>query len=82
MFKVIKVVYLNSMTLILPNKRERYGYRMSDQPTYLFKGLLLIWKRKKIIFLKIDKNTILQTKVSTPQIFKRKIHLIFKISLE
>ena len=35
-------------------------------------------KKKKMIFLKIDKNTILQRKVSTPQSFKRKIQLILK----
>jgi hypothetical protein len=39
-------------------------------------------KKKKKIFLKTDKNTTLQRKVSTPQVFKRKIQLILKISLE
>ena len=61
------------MTLILPNKREWFGYRMSWSAKRSIRRdyLLLIWKRKKKI-LKIDKNTTLQRKVSTPQSFKRK----------
>ena len=39
-------------------------------------------KGKKMIFLKTNKNTTLQRKVSTPQSFKRKIQLILKISHE
>jgi hypothetical protein len=35
-------------------------------------------KKEKMIFFKIDKNTTLQRKVSTPQSFKRKIQLILK----
>ena len=69
------------MTLILPNKREWFGYRMSwsaKRPIRM-DYLLLIWKWKnKMIFLKTDKNTTLQRKVSTPQSFKRKIQLILK----
>ena len=48
------------MTLILPNKREWFGYRISCQKTYS-KGLPFAHlKMEKIIFLKIDKNTTLQ----------------------
>ena len=68
------------MTLILPNKREWFGYRMSWSAKRPIRKdyLLLIWKwKKKKIFLKTDKNTTLQRKVSTPQSFKRKIQLIF-----
>jgi hypothetical protein len=58
---------------------------MISQKTYS-KGLpfahLKKKKKKKIIFLKTDKNTTLQRKFSTPQSFKRKIQLLLKISLE
>jgi hypothetical protein len=51
---------------------------MISQKTYS-KGLPFAHlKMEKMIFLKIDKNTTLQRKVSTPQSFKRKIQLIFK----
>jgi hypothetical protein len=55
---------------------------MISQKTYS-KGLPFAHlKKEKMIFLKIDKNTTLQRKVSTPQSFKRKIQIIFKFSLE
>ena len=68
------------MTLILLNKREWFGYRMSWSAKRPIRRdyLLLIWKWKKMIFLKTVKNTTLQRNVSTPQSFKRKIQLILK----
>ena len=51
---------------------------MISQKTYS-KGLPFAHlKKEKMNFLKNDKNTILQRKVSTPQSFKRKIQLILK----
>jgi hypothetical protein len=56
---------------------------MISQKTYS-KGLLFahLKKKKKMIFLKTDKNTTLQRKVFTTQGFKKKIQLILKISFE
>ena len=53
-----------------------------SQKTYLNGLPLAHLKKENMIFLKIDKNTTLQRKVSTPQSFKRKIQIIFKFSLE
>ena len=67
------------MTLILPDKENGLAIECHDQPKDLFKGTTFCsFEKGKNDFLKIDKNTTLQRKVSAPQSFKRKIQLIFK----
>ena len=85
-----KVVYLNSMTLILPNKKEWFGYQMSWSAKRSIRRdyLLLIWKGKNdffFFFSKLTEHHIAKKGSYTTKFKKKKkkkIQLIFKISLE